>query len=228
MKKIHHILLESNNKLFENIVIDLIKLLPENFKVTNNILYYNKNNDKCTIILSCTDSFDIIIIKFYKNKYKTIPEELIYLSKYYNNHYFYQNCYLAYCHYNNYNISIIKCKKADGDIINLKMNINKYIILYNNILDELYNMHINGFVHMDIKRSNILYKKTKYGIIFGLCDFDLVNLSNTKINPIFKRYYYKLYRMNIPEIYTEKFEKNIFQRLLYFLKINKKIIANTV
>jgi hypothetical protein len=229
MKKIHHLYIESNEKSIEDIIIRLIKLLPKYLYITNNILYYNKNtNGKGTIIFQCLNSSEIIIIKFYQNPYNSIPEELLYLSEYYRNHYFYQNCYLAYCNHNEYDISIIKCKKADGDIHNLKMNIDEYNTLNENISDELYKMHLNGFVHMDIKTTNILYKKTKDGIIFGLCDFDLVNYTNFKINPIFKRYYYKLYKMEIPEIYTEELENDIFKHFLYLIKMNKKILANTV
>ena len=229
MKKIHHLFLESKDKVVEDIIVKLLKILPKSLYITHNILYCNKNtNGKVTVIFDSLNRSDIIIIKLYSNKTHSVPEELLYLSEYYRNHCFYQNCYLMYCICDDYDISIIKCKKADGDICNLNMSINEYTTLNENISDELYKMHLNGFVHMDIKTTNILYKKTKDGIKFGLCDFDLTNFVNIKINPIFKRYFYKLYKIEIPETYTEDFEKNIFQRLLYLIKNDKKIIANTI
>jgi len=67
MKKIHNLIIESNEKSIENIIPCLIKLLPKYFYVTNNILYYNKNtNGKCTIIFQCLIIINIIIIKIYK------------------------------------------------------------------------------------------------------------------------------------------------------------------
>ena len=230
MKKIHHLFIEyKKNASIENILIKIIKILPKNLYITCNVLYINKNtNGKVTVIFDSLNSSDVIIIKLYSNKTHIIPEELLYLSEYYKNHYFYYNCYLAYCNHNEYDISVIKCSKADGDINNLKMNINEYNLLNESISDELYKMHLNGFVHMDIKTTNILYKKTKDGLKFGLCDFDLTNYTNTPIIPLFKRYYYNLYKIEIPEIYTEDFETQIFKRLSHLIKLNKKIIANTV
>ncbi len=230
MKKIHHLTIESKEKSIDKIIIKIIRLLPKHLYIKYNMLYFTKNesNNKITLMLNSLNNSNIIIIKMYLNNVHTIPEELLYLSEYYRNHYFYQDCYLAYCNYNDYDISIIKCSKADGDINNLKLNVNQFSLLKNEISDELYKMHLNGFVHMDIKTTNILYKKTKDGIRFGLCDFDLVNYTGTKINPVFKRYYYKLYKFEISENYTEEFENEIFKRLLYLIKINKKIILNTV
>lgn len=229
MKKIHHLFIESKETEIEKIVIKLIKLLPKQLYITYDILYFshNKSNNKITLILDCLNRAEVIIIKFYVNRYPSIPDELLYLSEYAKNHYFYKDCYLAYCNYNHYDISIVKCKKADGDIHNLKMNINDYTLLKDSILDELCKMHFNGYVHMDIKTTNILYKKTKDGIIFGLCDFDLVNYIGLEINPVFKRYYHKIYKIEIPKIYSEEFENYAFEQLLYLIRINKTIKANT-
>jgi serine/threonine protein kinase len=236
MKKIDHIIIEdyyqNNNKnKFKNILEALVKLLPKNLYVTNNINYYfyNDTHKKLTICLDCIALSDIVIIKFYKSTRKIIPEELLYLSEYHENHLFYKNCYLAYAFYNNYNISIIKMRRADGDISNIKLNINTYAQLNEMISDELYKMHINGYVHMDIKTTNILYKKNKNEYEFGLCDFELINYNGVKINPIYKDYYLKLYYIrNVPSNYTCDYETLLFMRILNLLKKNKKIKANTI
>ena len=170
---------------------------------------------------------DVAIIKIYNN-IDTIPEELIYLSQHHENHYFYQDCYLGHCCSGKFNISIIKCKKADGDISNLSMTINDYNNLDDAITDELFRMHENGLVHMDIKTTNILYKKYQTGIKFGLCDFELVNNMNIQINNIFGRYYYKLYHSVIPHTYTDTFENYAFGKTLDLMKNNKKIKYNSI
>ena len=236
MKNIDHIIIENyyknNNKnIFKNMLEALVKLLPKNLYVTNNINYYfyNEKHKKLTICLDCIALSDIVIIKFYKSTRQIIPEELLYLSENYDNHFFYKNCYLAYSYYNNYNISIIKMKRADGDISNLKINFNTYSILNEMISDELYKMHTNGYVHMDIKTTNILYKKNKDTFEFGLCDFELINYNGVKINSIFRDYYFKLYYINsVPNNYTCDYETILFLRILNLLKKNKKIKANTI
>ena len=232
MKKIHHL-------FFEDIIINdiyhlidlIIKKLPKELYVTNKINYYNnnRNSKKITIGLDCMNNSDIIFIKILKSSEKVIPEELIYLSTYYENHYFYQDCFLAYSFYKDYIITVVKSKKADGDITDFKFNISTYNKLNEMITDELYKMHSNEIIHMDIKTTNILYKKTSDGIKFGLCDFELVNNNNSVIGNIFKRYYFKLYKFNkFPDIYNTDCDIFIFNKMLQLLRNNKKIKLNSI
>ncbi len=231
MKKIHNIFIEDCGSFESHDIIKKItENLPKALYVTNNISYYYQNNidKKITLILECINISEVVIIKFYKNIHHEIPEELLYLSEYYCDHFFYKDCYLAYCRYGDYNISIIKYIKADGDISKLKFNITDYNILRKMISDELLKMHTHTFVHMDIKTTNILYKVYPDGIKFGLCDFELINAINTRLSPLYKRYYSKIYSIRyVPEKYSDKFEKYVFNRLLFLIKQNKRIKFHT-
>jgi serine/threonine protein kinase len=227
MKKIHNFFIKNKYLTdYNSIIINLINLLPTYLYITYNVkyAYYNKNANKYTIALECMDTDTILIIKFYTNIIKKTPSELLYLSKNYKNHYFYSHCFLGYCRYNNFDISIIRCIRADDDIHDLQLNMNTYKILYKDISEELSKMHQNGYVHMDIKTTNIIYIKYGNKIKFGLCDFELVNKNNTYITPMFVRYYRKLYYNNyIPLRYTQNYEKKVLKRLLNLIKINKRI-----
>jgi serine/threonine protein kinase len=231
MKKINRFVIDiQKNDDIENIIKKIISLLPKQLYIKQEICYYfnNKKNNKTTIILNTFNNSDIIIIKMYKNKYNTTPDELNYLSKYYKNHYFYENCYLAMFTSDNMIFSIVKCKKADGDIDNITLNIKDYNTMNMMISDELLKMHSSGYVHMDIKTTNILYKKIDGKIKFGLCDFELAHKDVVYLSPKFRTYYYGLYNFYIPLIYTNDFELKIFNRLLQYIRINKNIKLHTI
>lgn len=231
MKNIHQIVIDDVDlDSTDDIVFSIIKFLPKNIYVTKDILYYNdnKNTKKTTYILSTLHHNQIVSIKLLKKYNSFIPDELVYLSTYYYNHYFYKNCYLAYCRYKNFNISIIRYKKADGDISNLILKVSDYALLYEMITDELYKMHSNNIVHMDIKTTNILYIKNGEDYRFGLCDFELINNTDCVITPIFRKYYKLLYiKKHIPFIYTIIFEKNAFNCIMSYLRKNYRIIPNS-
>lgn len=228
--KIDDIDIDSTDK----IVFSVIKYLPKNFYVTKDILYCNENREikKTTYILSTLYDSHVVSIKILETYNSYISNELLYLSKYHNYHYFYKNCYLAFCRYKNFNISIIRYKKADGDISNLILKVSDYALLYKMINYELSKMHYNNIVHMDIKITNILYIKNKDNYKFGLCDFELINNADNIYNiicPKFRKYYKLLYiKKYIPPIYTIKFEKKVLNYIMTLIKKNYKIIPNSI
>lgn len=231
MTKIHKFYIDDNK------IINLKKLIEKIFeKIPTYVYSYEKkikfysceSNQKKTILIPLNnDHLSIIVIKIYNNEYKT-PEELLYLQEYSDNHYFYKDCYLAHFIYNNYDISFIKMKKADGDISNLNLSIYNYYKLKDMISNELNLIHINNLIHMDIKITNILYKKINNKYVFGLCDFELINYNNVNINNEFKKYYNKLYYINIPDIYDINFEKKSFDIVLKQIKNKKRISYSTI
>jgi serine/threonine protein kinase len=64
----------------------------------------------------------------------------------------------------------------DGDILDLiqynkcKMDPDKFKVFFHNIISQLYSIHSNGFLHSDIKLTNILYK---YNQKYSICDYGL-------------------------------------------------------
>lgn len=233
MKEIHQIFVDCEKKDLNTIIKNTILSLPKELYVKHEFNYYchNNKNNKTTIILNTLNSSDVVIMKIYKNvtsKNHVIPSELMYLSQYHRNHYFYKNCYLAFCICDNISISVIKCRKADGDINKLNFDVASYNLMSRMISEELYKLHFSGYVHMDIKTPNIIYKKVNGKFKFGLCDFELIQRENMFLNDSFTQYYRILYKFHIPNVYTNDFEIRAFERTLQLIKRNKKIKANTI
>lgn len=233
MTQIHQIYIESSVKLYspKKIIKLIINQLPKHLYVLNEYLSYTVSKDyqKTTAILKSLNTSDIIIIKLYDENTIKMPDELIYLLQHHKSHLFYQNCFLGYCRYNNYNISIVKCTKADGDIDNISLSVANINVLKEMILDEIYDMHKNNYVHMDIKTTNILYIKERDKIKFGLCDFELCSKPNDYITHDFRNYYHQLYRIkHIPKYYTCAFELQTLNYIIKLLIKHKRIKAITI
>jgi len=232
MKDIHQIVIEDLDLVStDDIVFSIIKYLPKSLYITTDILYCNDNREtkKTTYILSTLHKSHIVSIKILETDNSFVPDELLYLSIYHYNHYFYKDCYLAYCRYKNFNISIIRYRRADGDISNLILKISDYALLIEMIREELYKMHSNKIVHMDIKTTNILYIKNGEDYRFGLCDFELINNIDCIICPKFRKYYKMLYiNKHIPFIYTIEFENKAFNYIISYLRKYDRIIPNSI
>lgn len=218
---------EKNN--IYDLIRKILRTLPETIYERQKDLdiIKNINNNKITIQIPL-NKHSIIIIKIYDNYNHKIPNELLYLERCSDNHYFYKDCYLAYYVYSKYDISLIKMKRAFGDISKIRFSIKDYFIINEMLEKELKKMHDRKLIHMDLKTTNILYLKKNNQYIFGLCDFELINNNNAKIPKEYQEYYKILYETKIPQIYDINFEKKAFDILMKNLINKKNIIYKTV